>query len=236
NISLGIMPGGAMNCCVLCVVLRPEYCTSASVTSLQICILISACALGGSFFTACAMLSKNNSILLLSDAKCFRRGRMFGPQSFRTYLSFPLQLGQLMSLLELPGIQYSPHYFGLLTALVNLRHLHHSSLSVVCIPWLILQTVADNPLHTCLSKSPKLPNNHGYFLRIFYEAQRILEDPFFSSYTFFCLTLAFQDTASKLIRDVFPDFLFEVLQLHWHTLHLGTIEHWMLFDRFYDVQ
>ncbi|KYN36806.1 hypothetical protein ALC56_08597, partial [Trachymyrmex septentrionalis] len=128
NISLGIMPGGAMNCCVLCVVLRPEYCTSASVTSLQICILISACALGGSFFTACAMLSKNNSILLLSDAKCFRRGRMFDLHSFWTYLS------------------------------------------------------------------------------------------------------------SKLVRDVFPDFLFEVLQLHRYTLHLGTIEHRVLFDRLYNIQ
>ncbi|KYN17920.1 hypothetical protein ALC57_09802, partial [Trachymyrmex cornetzi] len=138
NTSLGIMPGGAMNCCVLCVVLRPEYCTSASVTSLQICILISACALGGSFFTACAMLSKNNSILLPSDvkAKCFRGGRMSGLQSFRTYLS-------------------------------KIR-------------------------------------------------QRTIQ--------------------SKLVRDVFPDFLFEVLQLHWHTLHLGTIEHRVLFDRLYDVQ
>ncbi|KYQ52524.1 hypothetical protein ALC60_08384, partial [Trachymyrmex zeteki] len=149
NISLGIMPGGAMNCCVLCVVLKPEYCTSASVTSLQICILISACALGGSFFTACAMLSKNNSILLLSGAKCFLGGRTFGPHSFWTYLSVPLKPGQLMSLQEPPDIRHSPHYFGLLTVPVNLRHSHHSSLSVVCIPWSVLHIVAGNPLHTC---------------------------------------------------------------------------------------
>ncbi|KYN02968.1 hypothetical protein ALC62_06256, partial [Cyphomyrmex costatus] len=62
----------------------------------------------------------------------------------------------------------------------------------------------------------------------------IFASRFFSPY-FLLLSQSYTVFQPKFVTDIFPDLLFEFLQLHRLTLHLSTIKYWVFFDSFYDV-